>query len=47
MTSEPARYGEISLDLSEISPRWDENLPYEHFTTLKWDLFLTFFHLIG
>ena len=47
MASEPVRLGEISLDLSEISPRWDENLPYEHFIPLKWDLFSSFFHLIS
>ena len=30
MSSEPARLGGISLDFAGISPRWDENLSYEH-----------------
>ena len=30
MRSEPAHLGEISLDFAEISPRRDENFPYEH-----------------
>ena len=30
MRSEPARLGGISLDFAWISPRWDENLSYEH-----------------
>ena len=30
MRSEPARPVGISLDFTEISPRWDENFPYEH-----------------
>ena len=30
MRSEPARLGGISLDFAGISPRWDENFPYEH-----------------
>ena len=30
MSSEPARLGGISLDFAGISPRWHENLSYEH-----------------
>ena len=30
MSSERARLGGISLDFAGISPRWDENLSYEH-----------------
>ena len=30
MTSEPAYLGGISLDSARISPRWDEDFPYEH-----------------
>ena len=29
MKSEPAPLGEISLDFSETSTRWDENFPRE------------------
>ena len=30
MRTEPACLGGISLDLAGISPRQDENFPYEH-----------------
>ena len=30
MRSELARLGGISLDFAGISPRWDEDLSYEH-----------------
>jgi len=30
MINEPARLAEISVNLGEISPRRDENYPYEH-----------------
>ena len=30
MRSEPASLGGFSLDFAGISPRWDENFPYEH-----------------
>ena len=30
MRSEPARLGGILFDFVGISPRWDENFPYEH-----------------
>ena len=30
MRSEPAHLGGISLDFAGISPRSDENFPYEH-----------------
>ena len=30
MKSELARLGGISLDFAGITPRWDENFPYEH-----------------
>ena len=30
MRSEPAHLGRISLYFAGISPRWDENFPYEH-----------------
>ena len=30
MRSEPARLGGILFDFARISPRWDENFPYEH-----------------
>ena len=29
MRSEPALLGEISLEFAGISPRWDEDFPYE------------------
>ena len=34
MITEPARFAEISVDLGEISPRWDENFSYEHSSRL-------------
>ena len=30
MRSEPARLGGILLDFAGISPKWDEDFPYEH-----------------
>ena len=34
MITEPARLTEISVDLAEISPRRDENFPYEQSSRL-------------
>ena len=34
MINEPARLAEISVDLTEISPRRDKNFPYEHISRL-------------
>ena len=30
MRSEPARVGGISIDITGIRPRWNENFPYVH-----------------
>ena len=38
MITGPAHLGEISVDSGEISPKWDENFPYErssHLTGLE------------
>ena len=47
MRSEPARLGGISLDFAGISPRRDENFPYEHASPARWDrVFLISFVLV-